>query len=109
MRIIDLSLPLHSEMAVYPGDPRPSIELIEHFADTGWNMRRIEINGHDATHVNLPFHATVNGNTLDDYPLDTFVGESVRYESPSDIQAGIGLIFCEYDINWDIAQKVVEF
>ena len=37
MRIIDLSLPLHSEMAVYPGDPRASIELIEHFADTGWN------------------------------------------------------------------------
>ena len=108
MRIIDLSLPLHSAMEVYPGDPPPRIELVECFADTGWNMRRIEINGHDATHVNLPFHATVDGKTLDDYPLDTFMGETVLYESLDDIESGLGLIFHEYNINWEIARKVVE-
>lgn len=31
---------LHSAMEVYPGDPGPRIELVECFADTGWNMRR---------------------------------------------------------------------
>ena len=108
MRVIDLSLPLHSGIEVYPGDAPARIELVEHFEDTGWNMRRLELNGHDATHLNLPFHATADGKTLDDYSLDAFMGESVLYESDADIQPGVGLIFHALDISWDIARVVAE-
>ncbi len=107
MKIIDLTLPLHANMEVYPGDPKPSFELIEQFAETGWNMRRLEINGHDGTHVNVPLHATAAGKNLDDYDLGTFMGESVLYESDADIKPGVGLIFHATDISWDIAKSVV--
>jgi kynurenine formamidase len=106
MKIIDLTLPLYADMEVYPGDPKPSFELIEQFAETGWNMRRLEINGHDGTHVNVPLHATAAGKNLDDYDLGTFMGESVLYESDADIKPGVGLIFHATDISWDIAKSV---
>ena len=107
MKIIDLTLPLYADMEVYPGDPKPSFELIEQFAETGWNMRRLEINGHDGTHVNVPLHATAAGKHLDDYDLAAFMGESVLYESDADIKPGVGLIFHATDISWDIAKSVV--
>jgi kynurenine formamidase len=106
MTVIDLTLPLYTGMAVYPGDPEPSFELIEHFAETGWNMRRLEINGHDGTHVNVPLHATAKGKNLDDYDLAMFMGDSVLYESDADIKPGVGLIFHATDITWDIAESV---
>lgn len=108
MRIIDLSLPLHSGMEVYPGDTQARIELVERFADTGWNMRRLEMNGHDATHVNLPFHATADGKTLDDFPIDAFMGDAVLYESDKDIETGVGLVFHKIDITWETARAVAE-
>lgn len=108
MQIIDLSLPLHSAIDVYPGDAPARIELVEQFAETGWNMRRIEMNGHDATHVNLPIHATAHGKTLDDVPLDAFIGEAVLYESENDIVPGLGLIFHEFDITWPTARQIAQ-
>jgi arylformamidase len=108
MKIIDLTLPLHAGMEVFPGDLPPRFDLIEEFADTGWNMKRLEINGHDATHVNVPLHATAAGKNLDDYELDAFMGDSVLYESHADIAADKGLIFHATDITWDIAQAVVD-
>ena len=108
MKVIDLTLPLHADMEVYPGDLMPRFDLVEEFADTGWNMRRLEINGHDATHVNLPLHATAAGKNLDDYDLDAFIGDSVLYESDADITADKGLIFHATDISWDIARAVVD-
>jgi len=107
MKIIDLTLPLHADMEIYPGDPRPSFELIEQFPENGWNMRRLELNGHDGTHVNVPLHATAAGKNLDDYDLGVFMGESVLYESDADIKPGVGLIFHETDISWEIAKSVV--
>jgi kynurenine formamidase len=107
MKIIDLTLPLYADMEVYPGDAKPSFELVEQFAETGWNMRRLEINGHDGTHVNLPLHATAAGKNLGDYDLGAFMGESVLYESDADIEPGVGLIFHATDISWDIAESVV--
>ena len=108
MKIIDLTLPLRADMDVFPGDARPRFDLVEEFADTGWNMRRLEINGHDGTHVNLPLHATAAGKTLDDYELDAFMGDAVLYEPDADITPDKGLIFHATDITWDIARAVVD-
>ncbi len=108
MKIIDLSQPIHPEMWVYPGDSKVNISMAEVFADTGWNMRRIEINSHDGTHVNVPIHATVDGKNLDDYQIHDFLGNATLYESEKDIKPNLGLIFNKTDITWDIAKKVVE-
>jgi kynurenine formamidase len=57
--------------------------------------------------VNVPLHATAAGKNLDDYDLGVFMGESVLYESDADIKPGVGLIFHETDISWEIAKSVV--
>src|SRR5215467_1437008 len=79
MRIIDLTLPMYTGMPVFPGDPEVSIETIQTFERDGWNMRRIEMNSHDGTHVNVPIHGTANGKTLDDYTLSDFCGSAEIY------------------------------
>ena len=108
MQVIDLPLTMYAGEAVYPGDTEPSFDLSEEFPDTGWNMRRLAINGHDGTHVNLPLHATAGGKSLDDYDLAAFVGESVLYETEADSKPGVGLIFHQTDISWDIAKLIVD-
>ena len=53
MTIIDLSQEIYDGMPVYPGDPEIKITLAATFDDGGWNMRRLEMNSHDGTHVNV--------------------------------------------------------
>ena len=108
MRIIDLSQPLYTGMPVYPGDPQSRFELIERFADTGWNLRRLKMNGHDATHANVPLHATDDGKSLDDVSPGTFMGDAALYERDEDLVPGIGVVFHSIDIDWSIAERVVE-
>ena len=74
MKLVDLSLPLYSGMPVYPGDPEASIELVHTLARNGWDLRRLGINSHDGTHVNVPSHMIAGARSLDDYALADFVG-----------------------------------
>lgn len=80
MKIIDLTLPIQTGMPVYPGDPEASIELIQTVEKDGWNMRRIQMNSHDGTHVNAPVHAFSGEKTLDDYSLESFCGKACIYD-----------------------------
>jgi len=106
--ILDLTLPISENMWIYPGDKKPSLALVSKFKDDGWNMRRIKMNSHDGTHINVPIHGTKNGKNLDDYEILDFMGLSVLFENEQDIQKDIGLIFNKKNINWDIAKKIVE-
>ena len=107
MKIIDLTLPIQNGMFVYPGDPEVDIEQLQTLDKDGWNMKRIHMNGHDGTHVNAPIHCTKDGKTLDDFKLSNFCGECVLYESDSDIQTGIGIIF-KNQIDKRLAEKTVK-
>ena len=106
MRIIDLSLPLETGMPVYPGDPEARIELIQTVAANGWNMRRIEINSHDGTHVNVPYHSLDAGKKLDDYALSDFCGPAVIYDAAQGIPSGRGVIFRDKNIDSALAEEI---
>jgi arylformamidase len=108
MPIIDLSLSLYSGMPVFPGDPDVSIKTIFTIEDTGWNMSRIEMNTHDATHVNVPIHAKKWWKNLDDYQITDFIWSARMYESDDDIKGDEGLIFDTQDITMEIAKKIVQ-
>ncbi len=107
MKIIDLTLPVYTGMPVYPGDPEASIEVIQTIENDGWNMRRIEINSHDGTHVNVPVHAFENGKTLDDYSLDFFMGPAKIYESGVELSPGTGVIFSKENIDTVIFEWIM--
>ena len=108
MKIIDLSLEIYSGMPVFPGDPEVVIEQQQTFEKDGWNMKRLHINLHDGTHLNIPIHGTKDGRTLDSYKIDDFIGKCRVYMEPADIQKGIGIVFIDQNINWEIAKTIVE-
>lgn len=106
MKIIDLTLPLYSGMPVYPGDPEVSIELVQTIAKEGWNMRRLQINTHDATHVNMPIHMVEGGKNLDDYPLDVFYGPAKIYSPTEPMSPEFGYIFRDRNIDGALAEEI---
>lgn len=106
MRVIDLTLPLYSGMPVYPGDPEASIEKNQTLEKDGWEMRRIEINSHDGTHVNAQVHAVNGGKTLDKYPLELFCGSAYIYSPETGIKEGLGVVFRDQNIDQNIAEEI---
>jgi arylformamidase len=81
MKIIDLSHPLHTGMQVYPGDPEVVIEPILH-AETDWvNVLSVHMGSQSGTHVDSPFHVLNNLATLDQIPLQHFVGPWVMVDA----------------------------
>jgi kynurenine formamidase len=106
MKLIDLTLPLYSGMPVYPGDPEVSIELVQTIAKEGWNMRRLEINTHDATHVNVPVHMVEDGKTLDDYALETFCGPARIFTDTEPMMPEFGYIFRDRNIDSALAKEI---
>ena len=75
-RWIDLTRPLGEGIPVYPGDPlfqaRP---FAEHSTD-GFRGTRWAFGSHTGTHLDAPFHYFVDGETLDSFPIDFFVGDA---------------------------------
>jgi len=104
VKIIDLTLPLYTGMPVYPGDPDVSVELIQTLEKDGWNMRRVQINSHDGTHVNAPIHGAEGGKTLDDYSLAAFCGPAKIYDGT--IEKEKGVFFRDQNIDEEIAKEI---
>ena len=108
MKIIDLSLEIHSGMPVFPGDPEVLVERQQTFDKDGWNMKRLHINSHDGTHLNVPIHGTKDGRILDSYTLGDFIAKCRIYKSDSDIKKGLGVIFRDQNIDLKIAKTIVK-
>lgn len=73
--IIDLTVPIGPDMAVYPGDPRPERRLVSDLAKGDpVTASVITLGAHIGTHVDLPAHFIRGGRTLGDYPIDAFIG-----------------------------------
>jgi kynurenine formamidase len=75
--LYDLSHPLSNKIASFPGTPPPNIEQLARIDVEGWNSKRLQINSHYSTHIDAPSHMVKNGKTLDDYPIDKFVGTAI--------------------------------
>ena len=81
MRIIDISQELLGSN-IYPGDPTPQMTQIADMAKGDlYNLTALSICNHNGTHVDAPKHFFEDGISVDQIPLDTFVGECfvVRY------------------------------
>ncbi|SDP33930.1 cyclase family protein [Desulforhopalus singaporensis] len=77
MRGIDLTQAVSSTMSTYPGDPEVSIEkFLVHDRD-GCHVNAIHMGSHTGTHIDAPFHFLKDGRTIDEYPVDRFLGSGV--------------------------------
>lgn len=74
-KIIDISLPLSNSSIVYPGNVPLSIETHAHMPDATTHLSKITMGTHTGTHIDAPMHAVIGGDTLDQIPLENFVGK----------------------------------
>lgn len=76
-RVVDLSVPVGQDTQVYPGDPLPRLTVHSTIAEHGFNLLHVEMGSQTGTHVDAPYHFEQAAATIDEVPLETFVGPGV--------------------------------
>ena len=76
MTIIDISLPLDSYIPVYPGNVPLVVETHHSMPSHATHLSKITMGSHTGTHIDAPSHALARGLTLDQIPLEKFIGEA---------------------------------
>jgi arylformamidase len=89
MPLIDVSLPIHPGMVVYEGDPGVAIKPYRRMerGDPA-DVSVLELGSHTGTHVDAPAHFLPGAPTLDELPLDAFVGPALVAEVSADRRIG---------------------
>lgn len=77
MRFIDLSVPINENTPVYPGDPKTKIEPMGIFDKDGYEDSYVCVGTHAGTHIDAPRHMVKGGKSLDEIPVEQFVGRGV--------------------------------
>lgn len=106
---IDISIPfpVDKPMPYFPTDPQgPSVtRILDRTKGDPVTMSQININSHNGTHIDAPFHFMAEGTTIDMMPLDTAIGParvieikdpvSIKLEEvePCDIKEGERILF----------------
>ncbi|MFA6001734.1 MAG: cyclase family protein [Thermoleophilia bacterium] len=73
--IIDISVPVFSGMAFYPGDPGAEITTNRSIAQGDVaNITKLCLGSHTGTHIDAPYHFKDDGETVDRLSLETLMG-----------------------------------
>lgn len=70
----DLSVDIYPEMDKMEFLPCPSIERLSEQGDTSLQVSEISFATHIGTHCDAAAHAITNGDTVEEYPLDRWIG-----------------------------------
>ncbi len=77
MKVIDLSQTFENNMSQFPGTPTIQLEAITSVEETGYQVTDFHSVVHVGTHCDAPAHFISGATTIDQLPLDQFVGEAV--------------------------------
>lgn len=89
-RLIDITRPLRADLAVWPGDPSFSYDLLgRRTGDAGTNVGRIAMSLHTGTHADAFYHYDNDGRTIDALDPAIFVGPCVVVDVRGRDQIGI--------------------
>ncbi len=77
MRLIDLSQPVFDNCPNCPVHPPVRVEHGATHPRDGWQLEVLTLASHTGSHVVAPLHKLSGGASLDDIPLDRFVGDAV--------------------------------
>ncbi|AEH25501.1 cyclase family protein [Pyrococcus yayanosii] len=75
--IIDLSMPLGKNTPVYPGDPPVEVMAWASIERNGYYMNALRLGEHSGTHVDAPVHFVPRGPTIEEIPLERFIGKGI--------------------------------
>jgi arylformamidase len=77
MKYVDLSVAINEDTPIYPGDPKTSIKPAGVLDKDGYCDHYLSIGTHVGTHVDAPMHMIAGGKSLDQIPVDQFIGRGV--------------------------------
>ena len=80
MKFVDLSHPISNDMSTYPSDPDISIAREKEIDKHGSLLHCLTMGTHTGTHLDAPAHIISGGKTLDDVPLSSFTGKTVKVD-----------------------------
>jgi arylformamidase len=95
LKIIDLTKTIESGMPVYPGDPQVELKLVHTYEQHSWQLRELKMGTHTGTHVDAFSHMHPEGKTLDEIPLNQFMGEAQVVSVAQNFPVMTGLFFTE--------------
>lgn len=72
---VDISVPLHTGMVHWPGDPEPSFPRISEIeAGAEANVTLCRMSAHTGTHMDAPCHFLVGARSIETFPLELAIG-----------------------------------
>lgn len=87
MKIIDLTHTITENMPVYPGTDQPSLKIICNHESDGFKETSLTMASHTGTHMDAPNHIFADRTTLDNLPVEQFIGAGLVIDC-SDLQQG---------------------
>ncbi len=76
MKLIDLSQPLYENAPNCPAHPAVKSEIIATHEKVGWRVEYVSLASHTGSHVDAPLHKLAGEASLDDIPLESWVGQA---------------------------------
>ncbi|HUR34763.1 MAG TPA: cyclase family protein [Vicinamibacterales bacterium] len=77
MKLIDVSVPIDSNLATYPGNTPFSLEAIKRLSrGDSSNVSTLHLSAHSGTHVDAPRHFFDDGSGVDSLPLEMLCGRT---------------------------------
>lgn len=82
MKLIDISMPISSEMMVYKNrdEKRPIFKPMKTYENADFYESRIDMDLHTGTHVDTPLHMIKDGLTMEQLPLDLWHGNAKLFD-----------------------------
>jgi kynurenine formamidase len=73
--IVDLTQLICDGLPAYPGDDETSLIQSKYIQEDFYNNHYLKINMHAGTHIDGPMHLLDTNTYLNEFPLETFIGE----------------------------------
>lgn len=77
MTVIDLTHAITPDMPVYPGTEKPVFMPANSYEKDGFKETKISFFTHTGTHMDPPAHLYADRTTLDQFPIDQFIGRAL--------------------------------
>ena len=77
MKVIELTHIIQEDMPVYPGTETPTLVSANTYEKDGFKETKISMYSHTGTHMDPPAHLFANRTTLDQFPIDQFIGKAL--------------------------------
>lgn len=77
MKVIDLTHIIKENMPVYPGTDAPKFLPASSYEKDGFKETLLQMYTHTGTHMDPPAHLFAGRTTLDQFPIEQFIGKAL--------------------------------